>query len=319
MKPTLLITSLALVVFCRTAMAVPDTISARVTDVTPTSISMVWMTDIPADPTVEVYSDAGMTTPVIEGVTIIPMPDATQETIVAAKAGGVMKVRVTGLVNGTRYYVRSVTRNSLDPASRGYSALHEVTTADEVRPYVRAQDGSLAGYSNDLATMKMYVRPSDQGIGPGLGSLLLLETAASAYPLSAFVGNGITMPEGLIDLNNLFGSDRTSMLINGGEITQLRFYRGGALSTLLHYRRIASNSGVGASMDPIKGFFADINLDGKVDDADFDAFRSQYGAAPDDPSCNPDYKFVQSPSGKVDAQDFTRFAREYGRSDVPIQ
>jgi hypothetical protein len=319
MKQTLMIASFALLAFSRTAMAVPDTVSARVTDVTPSSLSMVWMTDVPSEPAVEVYVDAGMATSVIEGITVTPMPDATPATIAAAKSNGVMKVRVTGLVSGTRYYVRSVTRASADPASVSYSALQDVTTATEVRPYIVAQDRSMQGFSNDLTTMKVYIRPSDQSAVPGLGNLLILETAASTYPLSAFVGSDAAAPEGVIDLNNLFGSDRFSQLIIGGDVTQLRFYRGGALSTLLHYRRLASNSGVGASLDPVKGYFADTNLDGKVDDADFEAFRNQYRSAPDDPVYNPDYKFVQTPSGRVDAQDFIRFANEYGSVNVPAQ
>lgn len=267
----------------------------------------------------EVYSDVGMTTPVTEGVAFIPMPDATPATIAAARSNGVMKVRATGLASGTHYFVRSVTRDSADPTSVGYSSLQEVITAAEVRPYVTALDGSLKGFSNDLSTMKVYIRPSDQSAAPGLGNLLLLETPTSPYPLSAFIGDGVTAPEGVIDLNNLFASDRFSQMVNGGEISQLRFYRGGALSTLVHYRRIATNTGNGSPVDVVKGYFVDLNLDGKVDDADFDAFRNQYRTGPDDQAYNPDYKFVPTPSGRVDAQDFTRFAREYGKTDVPAQ
>ena len=123
----------------------------------------------------------------------------------------------------------------------------------------------------------------------------------------------------MIDLNNLFGPDMTSLWIKGGEQAQLRFYRGGSLSTLLHYRRLPLNSGTVSVLEPVKGFFADINQDGKVDDADFAAFRNQYRTVPDDATYNPDFKFVQTPSSKIDAQDFARFAREYGRVSVPQQ
>lgn len=313
---------LGLLLFCSAsgvALAVPDTVSIRVTDVTTNSFALVWMTDVPAEPSVEVYSDAGMTTPVSDGITVTSMPDATPAVVAAATSNGIMKIRVFGLRAGTHYYARSVTRDPLSPDSVGYSALQEVTTATEVRPYISAQDGSLQGVSNDMTIMKVYTRPGDQNLVKGLGTLLLLETSNSAWPLSAFVGSGIAAPEGTIDLNNLFGADRITKAISGGEITQLRIYRGGALSTLLHYRRIASNSGQGLAAEPVKGYFADINLDGKVDDADFEAFRSQYKTVPDDPAYNPDFKFVQTPSGKVDAQDFTRFSREYGRTDVPAQ
>lgn len=301
------------------ALAVPDTVSLRVADVTTSTFALVWMTDVPAEPAVEVYADAGMTTPVTDGITVTAMPDASSSVAAAATANGIMKVRVSGLTAGTRYYARSVTRDPAQTDSIGYSALQEITTENVVKPYVTAQDGSLQGVANDMATMKVYIRPADQSAVPCLGSLLLVDVANSAWPLSTFVGDGVSSPEGVIDLNNLFGTDRITKAVAGGEISQIRFYRGGALSTLLHYRRIASNSGLGVAAEPVKGFFADINLDGKVDDADFEAFRNQYRTAPDDVKFNPDYKFVQTPSGKIDAQDFTRFSREFGRTDVPQQ
>ncbi len=311
-----------LLLFCSipgVALAVPDTISLRVTDVTTCTFALVWMTDVPAVPAVEVYADAGMTTPVTDGITETAMPDVAPAVAAAATANGIMKVRVSGLVAGTRYYTRSVTRDPAHTDSVGYSALQEITTATQVKPYATAQDGSLLGVVNDMTTMKMYIRPADQSAVPGLGSLLLVDVANSAWPLSAFVGDGVAAPEGVIDLNNLFGADRISKAVSGGEVSQIRFYRGGAFSTLLHYRRIASRSGTGQSAEPVKGFFADINLDGTVDDTDFEAFKNQYRTAPDDAVYNPDFKFVQTTNGNVGAQDFTRFSREYGRTDVPVQ
>lgn len=317
MNRLLLAALLLLIPLCQSARAVPDTVSARVTDVTTSSFSIVWMTDVAADPGVELYSDAAMTVPLAEGVTVTPMPDASPEAAAAAKAKGIMKVRISGLAAATRYYARSVTRDPANPDSVGYSGLMEVTTASLVKPYTAAQDGSLQGFANDLATMRVYLRPNDHQAVPGLGDLLVLEIPAAFYPLSAFVGSGTSAPEGVIDLNNLFGPDLSSLWAQGGEGALVRIYRGGALTTLLHYRRLPLNSGVVAASEPVRGFFADINLDGRVDDADFEEFRKQYRTSPDDGAYNPDYKFVQSPSGRIDAQDFARFAREYGRTDVP--
>jgi hypothetical protein len=316
MKTFFIASALVVIVWTQQALAVPDTVSARVTDVTTSTFSLVWMTDTAADPGMEIYADAGMTTPVTDGISLVPMPDAPQDVALAAKANGIMKIRVSGLSAGTRYYARTVTRATADQTSIGYSALQEVTTATATKPYAIAQDGSLQGFANDLASMKVYLRPSDNPNQPGKGDLLLLETPAAAYPLSAFVGAGTAAPEGVIDLNNLFGADMTSLWVKGGEQAQIRFYRGGALSTLLHYRRLPLNSGTVSALEPVKGFFADINLDGKVDDLDFAEFRKQYRTAPDDATYNPDYKFVQTPSGKIDAQDFARFAKEYGRTGV---
>ena len=135
--------------------------------------------------------------------------------------------------------------------------------------------------------------------------------------MSAFVGSGSQTAEGIIDLNNLYGSDRLSRVVAGGETVTLRVYRGGAMATLLHYRRTPSVSGLVAVQAPVKGFFADLNLDGKVDDTDFALFKAQYQTRPDDATYNPDYNFDNDPEGVVDALDFSRFAPEYGRTDVP--
>jgi len=320
MKRILLAAALLMMLFCQSALAVPDTVSARITDVTTSSFSIVWMTDAAAEPDVEVYSDAAMTTRLNDGIIITSMPDAPLDVAAAARAKGVMKVRVTGLTASTHYYARSVTRDPADPASTGYSGVLDVITASLVTPYTTAQDSSLQGFANDLATMKVFIQPNDIQAVPGLGDLLLLETPVAAYPLSAFIGTGSSAPEGVIDLNNLFDSQlATSLWAKGGENAQARFYRGGTLSTLLHYRRLPLNTGSVAAAEPVKGFYADINLDGKVDEADFEEFKKQYRTVPEDAAYNPDYKFVDSPTGKIDAQDFASFAKQYGRTDVPQQ
>lgn len=301
------------------SFAVPDTVSVKVVDVTTTSFSLVWMTDVQADPGVEVYTDAAMANRLGEGLAVTAMPDATPDIAASARTKGIMKIRVSGLAPSNTYYVRSVTRDPANSDSVGYSPLLEVKTSAVVIPYLADQDGALKGFVNDLSTSRVYVRPNDQQGQPGLGDLLLLETPGAAYPLSAFVGTGSNAPEGVIDLNNLFGSNNASLWARGGEKAQIRFYRGISLSTLLHYRRLSSATGYLSAAEPAKGFFADINLDGKVDESDFEEFRKQYRTSPNDNAYNPDFKFVPTESGRVDAQDFTRFAREYGRTDVPQQ
>lgn len=297
--------------------AFPETVSVRVTDVTASSFALVWMTDVAATPGVEVYSDVAMTNRLTDSVTITPMPDAPQEVAAAARTKRIMKVRIAGLTSNTRYYARTVTADPADPASIGYSVLQPVTTASAVVPYITATDGTLQGVANDLVAMKVYIRPSEaNGGAPGQGDLILLETPLSPNPVSAFVGAGTAAPEGTIDLNNLFGQDLTSLAIQGGEKAVLTVYRGGALATLSHYRKLPVNSSMVAVGEPVKGFFADINLDGKVDELDFAEFRKQYRTGADDAIYNPDYNFVEGSGGKIDAQDFARFAREYGRVDV---
>lgn len=297
-------------------MAVPETVSVRVTDVTTSSFSMVWMTDVPATPSIEMYSDAAMSNRLSDTSVVIPMPDVPKEVAAAARTKGIMKVRVAGLAPHTPYYVRTVTVDPANPGSIGYSALQQVTTAAAVVPYKPAADGSLRGFANDLVSMKVYIRPSESDAMPGKGDLVLLETPASPYPVSAFIGAGITAPEGVFDLNNLFGGDMISLALSGGEKVLLIIYRGGSLSTLSHYRRLPVNSDSVSVKEPVKGFFADVNLDGRVDELDFAEFRKQYRTKPTDTAYNPDYNFVDDHEGVVNAQDFARFAREYGRTGV---
>lgn len=298
------------------AFAVPETVSVRVTDVTTSSFALIWMTDVVATPNVEVYSDSAMSNRLTDKITVTPMPDLPQAVTAAAGGKGIMKVRVSGLAPNTGYYVRSVTADPANGASIGYSDIQPVTTGSEVRPYNRREDGTLQGFANDLISTRVYIRPSANDPASGQGDLVLLETPVSPYPVTAFIGAGAKAPEGLLDLNNLFGQSLNSLFIQGSEKILLTIYRGGTLSTLFHYRRLPANSGAVAVAEPVKGFFADINLDGKIDGQDFAEFKKQYRTVPDDADYNPDYKFVENPTGKIDAQDFARFAREYGRAGV---
>jgi hypothetical protein len=213
------------------AFAVPETSSVRITGVTTSSFSVVWMTDVAAKPTAEIYSDSAMMNQITGNVVVTPMPASSQEVVQAAKSRGIMKVRVSGLVASTKYYVRTVTRDPSDPSSVAYSPLFEVVTASRVAPY-RLLGGSLQGFSNDLVSFRVYIRPLDTEAKPGLGDLVILESEGSSYPLSTFVGEGITAPEGVLDLNNLFGADGVSLDIMGREKIVLRIYRGGGFIPL---------------------------------------------------------------------------------------
>ena len=197
--------------------AVPDTTGARVVDVTTSAFALVWLTDVQATPNVEVYSDSAMTTRLIDGLTVTPYPDAPIDVQSAAKTNGIMKVRVSGLAANSVCYVRAVTRDPATPASVGYSTLLPVTTAAAVIPYRSVGDGTFTGVANDLLLLKVYLRPSDTSSLAGLGDLLLLETPGALYPVSSFAGVGLSAPYGVIDLNNLFGPDQTTLALAGGE------------------------------------------------------------------------------------------------------
>jgi hypothetical protein len=313
-------TVMGAILFCTaTAWAVPETVSVRITDVTPSSFSVVWLTNVPAQPTVQVFSDASGNDDISTEVGIQPMPDMIDSVAAAAKMKGVMKVRVSGLTANTVYAVRTVSVDPSQTESIGYSALQTVTTAERVDAHRTTADGTLEPRNNDLLTFSIYIRP---GHLPQSGELILLESDTGSYPVSAFVGQDIAAPEGLIDLNNLFDFDGISLDVIADENATLRIYRGGTLSTLLHYRTFAENSSLVNVTQPVRGFFEDVNLDGRIDAADFALFKEQYRQVADGSLFNPDFNFITVEQGVItnedviDARDFASFATQYGRTDT---
>ncbi len=314
----ILVSIIILLLFAGTAQAVPETVSMRITDVTPSSFSVVWMTDVTAEPTVEVFADSSMTTDVTGMVDVMPMHGASAAVVEAARVRGIMKVCVTGLSADSTYFVRTVTKDPAIPGSVGYSALAEVRTAALVVPYKTESDGTLRNFSNDLLSFGVYIRPMDTD-SVAIGNLLILEPDGSSYPVSAFVGegDGTNLTTGVLDLNNIFSDSVTQSLnIAGGERSQIRVYRGGTLSTLLHYRLLPIDEELVNVLKPVRGFFADINLDADIDEVDFNEFRNYYRLLDNDGAYNPDFNFVINSTNRIDVMDFSRFAAEFGRTDV---
>ncbi len=300
-------------------LAAPDTLAVRVTDVTPNSLSLVWMSDIPAEPSVQVFTDPAMANEITSQVKVVPMPCASTDVAAAAKQKNLFKARVEGLEPQTDYYVRAVNTDETDATSSSVSALQKATTGKEAASYTHDSNGLPVPFSNDLAIFQAYTPPDAADQQPGLGDIVLLEIPNAAYPISAFVGDGVLTPEGAIDLNNLFGPDGAALFVANREKAVLTIYRGGTLSNLVHYRWVPASSGLTEVQEPAKGFFADFNLDGVVDVSDFQEFEKYYRTKKADGSYNPDFDFVDDPDGAVDAREFSKFSEQYGRTDVPAQ
>jgi hypothetical protein len=300
-------------------LAVPETVSLRVTDVTPRSLNLVWMSNQPIEPAVEVFADAGMTEELTSLLKIESNPDLSASVAEAANAKRIYSVRVSGLQADTEYFVRSLSRDVNDLLSVGYSALQTATTASRVKPFTGGTDESLFAFNNDLLTFGVYIRPVDQGEAfAGLGDLLLLEIDSAAYPVTAFAGAGIPTGEAVIDLNNLFDLNRISLPLAEEAVVKLRVYRGDTLSTLYHVRKLPISTTAMAIVEAERGWnLADLNLDGQIDQADFLLFKEQYLQTADAHAYNPDFNFaeeVDSAAEQIDLRDFGWFAGQFGKS-----
>jgi hypothetical protein len=306
---------LLVVLFTAPAWAVPEVSGMRITDVTTTSFSVVWMTDVAGEPNVQVYADVAKSVELSDRLTIVPMPAMNAEAAGAAREKGIMKVRVTGLKAGKSYYVRAEMRDPQNLVSVGYSPLTEVVTAQLTVPY-RKESGNIKGFSNDVSEFHVYVRPEGLDSLGGLGDLVLVDVEGAACPVSAFVGDGLSAPAATLDLNNLYGTDGKSLDVLGSERFVITVYRSSMLSSLVHYRRSPVDGELVQVSEPVKGFFADLNLDRVVDEADFEMFRAQYRSVPEETKYNPDFDFVTDGTGIVDVREFSKFSQEYGRTGI---
>jgi hypothetical protein len=208
---------------------VPVTSNVMVTDVTPTSFSVVWSASEASKPGLNVfYAEDGAT--IVEDAVVVahPVNDSTNEAAIieAAENRGVMKVMVAGLEPDTSYYFQTITTSkstletTFEPASAPFA---EITTEVEaVRTYQDEED--IMPFSNDIILEPCYL---DDGATAADGTLLIATVAGANYPISAFVGDGIESPYALIDLNNVYSRDDYENLnVAQGENLTLLNYRG---------------------------------------------------------------------------------------------
>ena len=211
---------------------VPEVNHVMVTDVTTCSFSVIWSASEASTADLEVYEDENGAVPIADAV-IEPHPiECGNEQIrIMAEDQGVMKVRVTGLDPDTTYYFMTVTtsKSSTDTTYNPNAApFTPVTTESEtVRTY--ESGGDVLPFSNDLIIKPCYL---DDGTTFAEGTLLLATVAGGSHPITAFVGDGVELPNALIDLNNVFSRDTHDNL----DLLQ------GLNLTLLNFRGLADNS-----------------------------------------------------------------------------
>jgi len=260
-----------------------------ITDVSDRAFSLIWTTDQPGQPLIEIFSDAVGTLPVtgftlssygpstgnpsLNGAARQASKDAITQ---AAKLLGIVKTTVTGLTPDTDYFVKFGIDADLTP---------DITLCPDAGVgFCLAQPGLLA-----ITTAIQPVRESSitelflndpllvLNITAQQGELIIAGVETSRYPISVFVGDGVPAPYALIDLNNVYSAvSNQSLQLSGlnqqaqgntGEGLIIRHYKG-VNGSDANVHVIDINQGTGALMSPLAQSYGDCNSDGRIDGYD---------------------------------------------------
>lgn len=271
--------------------AVPPVLSdVIVTNVTDRSLSLVLTSDQVGQASIEVYTDSNATIPatgyavdfypVVTGDPNLPSQSraASKDAIVqAAQSFGIVNISVVGLNPDTDYYLKYSLQTpapelTLCPDA-GLSFCPDTPSSPllvhTALAQARINSTSNTFFENDFAFF------SDQQLN--IGELLIIGVENARYPLSVFVGDGMSWPNVLLDLNNLFSQAvAESMQIKGGletpagnlgEAIVVRRYRGTA-GSVSELRLMSTAQGDGSVIDMLPRFIGDCNGDAQVNGYD---------------------------------------------------
>ncbi len=218
-----------------TAMAGPEVKDFLITDVTPSAFSVVWTSSESSRidyPYMNVFNDPNGLDPALD-IEITPFPVVSGSGVipVIAQEKGVMKVRVAGLQSNTTYYFQTFTTSKSTNETTFYPEnppFLSVTTEEKIERDRVSVDEDVP-FSNDLIIAECYL---EDGVTPAEGTLLIATVEEGNYPVSAFVGDGISPPYALIDMNNIFSRNSHKSL----DITQ------NTNLTLVNFRGISGNA-----------------------------------------------------------------------------
>jgi len=178
---------------------------SQITDVTPSSFSVIWHASETSTPRIEIYSDSDETLEITNQVEVIPFPvqgsasglltsyEQVQSRLAlqsTAKQKGLNKILVRGLSPNTTYFLRVISESELDSGMWPAIGTQLITTQIENR------------FIQDSAILE--IDPQDAS---ARGWLVAASVADSTHPVSAFVDAGAEAGQAVINLSNLFGSD----------------------------------------------------------------------------------------------------------------
>ncbi len=267
-----------------------------VTDVTPRSFQVVWLSSEPAYADLRLFAAPDCALEILDA-TVTPLPTRSGDPSIgaAARQKGIMVVIAAGLTPDTEYCVRTVTTSVASGQVLGEpSPTLRVKTARATTRGGAPAGGNpgLVAFSNDLAKFAV-VTPVSGGLTPG--ALVLLKIAGASSPLSAFVGDAVDDDNdpntptnlALFDLNNLYDSATGASLDlrgDGTEVMSAVLLGGPQGIASVHARLVPTETQLNAVVVPsacagapqtaCDGILGDANNDGLVSLADADVVRN---------------------------------------------
>jgi len=225
----MVVVSAALCAISLVGAAGPDVRFITVTDLTPRSFRIVWISSDPAQGTLRLFEAPGCVNEIFNAP-ITPFPTVTGDASIVnhAQQLGVVSVQVEDLQPDTEYCVQTVTTSNFSSLSTTAPDPLLIVRTEKRTTRARApspSDPNLIGFSNDLA--KLEITRSVPGADTR-GALILVKVEGASTPLSAFVGDGIDddgdatthTALALVNLNNLYGAASHESLDLAGDGTE---------------------------------------------------------------------------------------------------
>ncbi len=202
--------------------------NTTVTDVTPSSFSVLWNGDQAAIPDLRVFTDVDGTQEISNqlNITAYPLKGSHISIIESSRDNGVLLIQAAGLSPATTYYYQTVTivaltgEITLTPATL---PLPSVTTQDNsVRTNI--PDTTEYLFANDTILINT---PQENGNDAAEGTVVSVLITGSNYPVTGMVGDGVTVPYAAMDTANVFDAvSHLNMPLSGGEQVTVTRYLG---------------------------------------------------------------------------------------------
>ncbi len=205
-KHLLLLPALGLMLGYSQVLLAAITLShTQVTDVTPSSFSIVWHASEASVPRVDVYLDAAATQDITDQVEIIRFPlqaassgfttayEQAQSRLALqqdAQQKGLNKIQVRSLDPETEYFIRVTAESATDSGSWPATGTQSVTTQRE------------NAFLQDSAIVVVDLNDVD-----ARGWIVTASVATATHPVTGFAEAGAEAGQAVLNLANLFGAD----------------------------------------------------------------------------------------------------------------